>query len=105
MPKTIALAKPNSKLASELAAHGFRVLDGVYQSSTGQAADIYLYTSYRPTTEACLTAHTEYADISIGHYHYTTTDHPATIMLNITGLNPSQIIDRVQHELARRPRL
>lgn len=105
MPKTIAIADPNSRLAAELAAHGFRVVDGASQARPGQAADVCLYTSYRPTTEACLTAHSEQADISIGHYHYTIADHPATIMLNITGLNPRQVIDCIQHELGRRPRL
>lgn len=105
MSKTIALANPNSRLAGELTTRGFRVVDGANPAIPGQAADVYLYTCYRPTTEACLTAHSEQADISIGHYHYTTADHPDTIMLNITGLNPGQVIDRIQHELERRPRL
>ena len=105
MPKTIALANPNSRLASTLARHGFRVMDETDRLRPGQAADVCLYTSYRPATEACLTAHTEHADISVGHYHYTTADHPATIMLNITGLNHGQVIDRIQQELERRPHL
>ncbi len=105
MPKTIVLATPCARLTDELTAHGFRVVDGTYHSQPGKAADAYLYTSYRPDTADLLSAHPEHADISIGNYHYTTEDHPATIMLNITGLNPGQVIDTLRHGLARRTQL
>ena len=103
MPKTIMLAITCASLADELTAQGFRVVDST--SRPGQAVDAYLYTSYRPGTEALLSTHPEPADISIGNYHEPITDHPATIMLNITGLNSGQVIDTLRHRLARRPRL
>ncbi|HWR43548.1 hypothetical protein [Sporomusa sp.] len=105
MPKTVVLAHHNQKLVNELTAHGFQVVDSATHAKPGQAADAYLYASYRPDTDACLATHPDHADISIGNYHYTTIDHPATITLNITGLNPGQIVDTLRHQLARRPRL
>lgn len=87
---TIALASYNDKLATELAALGFRVVDGSYMSRPGQAADAYLYTSYRPDADCWFSAH-EHGDICLGNYHYSTTSHPATISLNITGLTAEQI--------------
>ena len=105
MPKTIMLATPCARLADELTAQGFRVVYSTCHSRPGQAVDAYLYTSYRPGTEALLSTHPEPADISIGNYHEPIADHPATIMLNITGLNSGQVIDTLRHRLARRPRL
>ncbi|SDD97347.1 hypothetical protein [Sporomusa acidovorans] len=104
MPKTIALAHYNQKLANELTHQGFLVVDGTYSSRPGQTADAYLYTSYRPDTDdGCLCRH-EPADICLGNYHYTIIDHPATIYLNITGLTTDQIADRLHRELARSAR-
>lgn len=100
MPKTVALAHFNQKLANELSTHGFQVVD----SRSGQVPDAYLYTSYRPDTDDFGAIRHDHADISIGNYHYTTTDHPATVLLNITGLSLSQIIDRLHSQLARCPR-
>lgn len=105
MPRTVVLATPCARLADELTLHGFRVVDSAYSSHPGKAADAYLYTSYRPDTEAILSAHPDHADISIGNYHYTTSDHPSTIMLNITGQNPSQVVEMLRHKLAHRPHL
>ncbi|SMD09327.1 hypothetical protein [Sporomusa malonica] len=105
MPKTVLLAHYNQKLANELTAHGFRVVDSTAHSKPGQAADACLFASYHPDTDACFTDYPDHADISIGNYHYTTSDHPTTTMLNITGLNASQIADTLRHKLARQPRL
>ena len=106
MPKTIALAQYNHKLAAKLSAQGFRVVDSSYLSRPGQAADAYLYTSYRPDTDTWVVAPPEHGDISLGnYYHYTTADHPTTIPLNITGLTADQIVDKLRHGLARCSRL
>lgn len=99
MPKTIALAQYNDKLAAALTAQGFRVIAGDQHLRPGQAADAYLYTSYRPDT-TWLEAQPEHADITIGNYHYTIADHPATIGVNITGLNPDQVANTLRHRLA-----
>lgn len=104
MPKTIILSTPCAKLADELTKQGFRVVDNTYHRRPGQAADAYLYTSYRPDTEALL-SHPDHADISLGNYHDIPADHPGTIMLNITGLNSSQVIDTLRYRLSRRPQL
>lgn len=106
MPTTIVLANYNDKLANELTARGFRVVAGTCPGRRPeQTATAYLYTSYRPDTDCLLTAQTEPGDISIGNYHYTTTEHPATIPLNITGLTAEQIVDKLHHQLARRCQL
>lgn len=105
MPKTVLLAHYSQKLASELTAHGFRVVDSTDHTRSGQAADAYLFASYRPDTDACFSDYPEHADISLGNYHYTTSDHPATTLLNITGLDAGQIADTLRHKLARQPRL
>ncbi len=105
MPRTIALANYNDKLANELSAQGFRVVDSTYLSRAGQTIDAYLYTSYRPDTDCCITVSPEHGDISIGNYHYTTADHPTTIRLNITGLTSAQIADTIRHDLGRRSQL
>ncbi len=105
VPKTVALASYSPKLANELIAQGFKVVDGSQYLETKQAADAYLYTSYRPDTVDFLTAHPGHADISIGNYHYTTVEHNSTIMLNITGLKTREIIDSLHHHLAHRPHL
>ncbi|WP_425059306.1 hypothetical protein SCACP_39900 [Sporomusa carbonis] len=105
MPKTVMLANDNPKLVHELQAHGFRVVDNNDRSRPGMTADAYLYTSYRPDMNDGLTCHPVHADRSIGNYHYTTDDHPATIMLNITGLNAGQVVDTLRQQLARKPQL
>lgn len=105
MSKTIALAHYNHKLANQLSAQGFRVVDNSYLSRPGQAADAYLYTSYHPDTDTWVTPHPEHGDISLGNYHYTTTDHPATLQLNITGLTANQITDILRQRLAHCARL
>jgi hypothetical protein len=105
MPKTITLAQHNQKLVKELTTYGFQVVDSTTHAKPGHAADAYLYASYRPDTNDGVAAYYDHADISIGNYHYTTADHPAPIMLNITGLSTGQIADTLRHELARRPQL
>ena len=106
MPTTIALANYNDKLANELAARGFRVVAATAPGHClEQATDAYLYTSYRPDSDCWLTVQPEHGDINLGNYHYTTADHPATIPLNITGLTPDQIVEKLRHSLARRSRL
>ena len=105
MPKTIALASFSQKLADELTARGYRVIDRETSSRPGALADAYLYTSYRPDMNDDMTGHPGHADISVGNYHYITSDHPDTIKLNITGLKASQISDNLELHLARRPRL
>lgn len=102
MTKTIIMASHNPKLVKALATYGFRIVDST-KLTAGQSADAYLYTGYRPDTDGFFTAGPDPADISIGNYHYTTSDHPATVMLNITGLNANQIADILIHKLAHRP--
>lgn len=101
MSKTIALAHYNDKLANELSAHGFRVVDNSHLVRPGQAVDAYLYTSYHPDTDTLTGTQAEHADITVGNYHYTVTDHPSTMQLNITGLTTNQIADKLRHRLAR----
>ncbi|TWH46369.1 hypothetical protein [Sporomusa sp. KB1] len=105
MSKTIALAHYNDKLANELTAQGFRVVDSSHLGRPGQAADAYLYTSYHPDTDTWAGTQAEHADITVGNYHYTIADHPATMLLNITGLTTDQIADKLRHCLARCSRL
>ena len=105
MPKTIALAHFNHKLANELSAKGFQVVDSACLRRPGQAVDAYLYTSYRPDTDSWAMVHPEHGDISIDNYHYTTADHPTTIQLNVTGLTADQIADKLRQRLARCCRL
>lgn len=104
MPKTVALAHYNQQLLNELSAHGFQVVVASSgQVKPGQTIDAYLYTNYRDNT--MITAQPDQADISIGNYHYTPLDRPATIYLNITGLDQCRIAERLHHELAHRSRL
>jgi len=105
MSKTIALAHYNHKLANELSAQGFRVVDSSHLGYPGQAADAYLYTSYHPDTDTWAGPQPEYADITIGNYHYAVADHPSTMLLNITGLTTDQIADKLRHRLAGCSRL
>ncbi|QDR83006.1 hypothetical protein [Sporomusa termitida] len=105
MTKTIILDGHNPKLANALTDYGFQVVDITNRSKPGHAADAYLYTSYRPDTDDCLTSRPGHADICIGNYHYNTSDHPDTVTLNITGLTASQIADILIHKLAHRPKL
>lgn len=105
MPKTIALSHYNHKLANELCAQGFRVVDSAYLGRPGQAADAYLYTSYRPDSDTWGAVHPEHGDINLGNYHYITADHPITIQLNITGLTADQIADKLRQHFARYNRL
>jgi|GEM_PF-3462537 len=106
MPKTVALAHYNQQLVNELSAQGFQVVvASSSQAKPGQPIDAYLYTNYRDNTTICFAAQPDQADISGGNYHYTTTDHPATIYLNITGLDQRQIAERLHYELVRRSRL
>ncbi|MGL5512032.1 MAG: hypothetical protein ACRDBM_02175 [Sporomusa sp.] len=105
MPKTVALAHYNQQLVNELSAHGFQVVVASSgQAKPGQTIDAYLSTNYRDNTTIYFTVQPDQADISIGNYHYTPTDHPAPIYLNITGLDQCQIAERLHHELARRSR-
>ncbi|MDF2571241.1 MAG: hypothetical protein K0R55_2845 [Sporomusa sp.] len=105
MPKKVSLAHYSQKLANELTAHGFQVVDSTDYSKPGQTADAYLFASYHPDRNACFADYPDHADISVGNYHYTATDHPEPIMLNITGLSSSQIADTLHHKLAHHPRL
>ncbi len=105
MTKKIILAGNNPKLVNDLTSYGFQVVDSTDHKKTGHAADAYLYTSYRPDTDDFLASRPGHADISIGNYHYTTSDHPDTVTLNITGLQARQIADILIQKLAHRPKL
>jgi hypothetical protein len=99
MAKTVALQNPSTRLAALLRDHGYRVTDLHAASLPHSHVDAILYNSNYPEATP-LTASGDIADISLGgHTSLLAEDLPATIMLNVAGLNPQHALELLEQRL------
>ena len=98
MTKTIALQSTNQALLNKLHEHGYQVID-MYDAHRQRAiVDAYLYTTYHPDAFTAYNSVAEPSDIILGD---TTpiNQSPTTIMLNITHLEPEEVLLKLERRL------
>ena len=98
MTKTIALQCTNHILANRLSEQGYHVID-MYEAHHQRAiVDAYLYTNYHPDA---FTSYTSLADTSdlILTDTVEVNQLPTTIMLNITHLEPEEVLLKLGRRL------
>ena len=94
MTKTIALQSNNATLLNKLNEHGYKVVD-MYEAHRQRAiVDAYLYTTYHPDAFTAYSNLTESSDIILGDT-VEMNQSPTTIMLNITHLQPEDVLLKI----------
>jgi 6-phosphogluconate dehydrogenase len=96
MPKVVALQMPATNLAAFLTQRGYKVIEFNQLSRSRTQVDAVLYTHYRP--EETISTYMSYTDNS----DPITDDFPSAIMLNITGLQPDQVLNELDKRLRHR---
>ncbi|MBP2628117.1 MAG: hypothetical protein H6Q68_2828 [Firmicutes bacterium] len=98
MPKTIALQSTNQTLINRLHEHGYKVID-MYEAHRQRAiVDAYLYTTYHPDAFTTYNSLAETSDIILGDT--APINQPSTtIMLNITHLQPEEVLLKLERRL------
>jgi len=98
MTKTIALQSTNQTLVNKLHEHGYKVIDMYEAHRQRTIVDAYLYTIYHPDAFTTYNSVAEPSDIILG-----TTEEinqsPTTIMLNITHLEPEEVLLKLERRL------
>lgn len=104
MPKILALQHPAAGLAATLAAKGYRTVSLQEAVRFRTHVDAVLYVARRPETGPAFQSALEAADISVGHDPGGLPGDamPGAIMLNITGLQPEQVVAEVEQRLQHR---
>ena len=98
MPKTIALQSTNPILQNMLHEHGYKVID-MYEAHRQRAiVDAYLYTTYHPDAFTTYNSLADDSDIILGDT-VETNHSPATLMLNITDLDPENVLLKLERRL------
>lgn len=98
MPKTIALQSISQPLLHLLQAQGYKVID-MYEAHHQRATvDAYLYTTYHPDAFISYHSLAQPADIILGDIGEI-SQLPTTIMLNITNLEPEQVLMKLERRL------
>jgi len=95
MPRVVALQSTTGKLAQHLRERGYKVIDIHDSTRPGMHADTILCTGYHPDVTSFRSSLTEAAHISLGRSGHLLADC-STTMLNITGLKPEQVVDRLE---------
>lgn len=101
MTKTIALQSNNQALLHRLHEQGYKVID-MYEAHQQRAiVDAYLYTTYHPDA---FTAYNSVVDGTDSMLDDTPPSNHSTntIMLNITNLEPDQILTTLERRLQKR---
>jgi hypothetical protein len=98
MPKTIALQANSQELVDLLQQQGYTVVDMYQAHQQREAVDAYLYTTYHPDA---LTTYHSASDPLDSPLNITEEidSYPATLMMNISGLPPEQVLIRLKHRL------
>jgi len=98
MPKIIALQSTNKALLNKLHEHGYKVVD-MYEAHRQRAlVDAYLYTTYHPDAFTVYNSLDETSDIILGDTASISQPHN-TIMLNITHLQPEEVLLKLERRL------
>ncbi|MBC8015457.1 MAG: hypothetical protein H7X79_06905 [Sporomusaceae bacterium] len=101
MAKTIALQSTNQTLINRLREQGYKVID-MYEAHRQRAiVDAYLYTSYHPDAFNSYYSVAETSDIMLGDTAEA-SQPSATIMLNITNLQPEEIVLKLERRLQQK---
>jgi len=98
MTKTIALQSNNQTLLNKLHEHGYKVLDMYEAHRQRTMVDAYLYTTYHPDAFTPYNSLAETSDIILGDT-VEINQSPTTIMLNITHLEPEEVLLKLKRRL------
>ena len=93
MTKTIALHFPATKLTEILQSHGYQVINLAEATLSNCHIDALLLNADCPERTVCCHQLPAAADITIGNGNTGLDDIPHTIVINITGMYPEQIIN------------
>jgi len=98
MTKTIALQSNNQTLLNKLNENGYHVID-MYEAHHQRAiVDAYLYTTYHPDAFTSYNNVTESPDLILDETAEM-NESPTTIMLNITNLQPDDVLLKLDRRL------
>jgi len=98
MTKTIALQSNDQTLLNKLHEHGYKVID-IYEAHHQRAiVDAYLYTTYHPDAFTTYNSVAEGSDIILGDTEGI-NQSPTIIMLNITHLEPEEVLLKLERRL------
>lgn len=98
MTKIIALQSTNQILLNRLHERGYKVID-MYEAHRQRAiVDAYLYTTYHPDAFNAYNSLAETSDIILTD-RFPINQESTTIMLNITHLQPDEIILKLERRL------
>lgn len=101
MTKTIALQSSNQTLVNTLLEQGYKVID-MYEAHRQRAiVDAYLYTTYHPDAFTSYYSVAETSDIMLGDTAEA-SQPSATIMLNITNLQPDEVLLKLERRLSQK---
>lgn len=101
MPTTIALQSNNQTLIHTLRERGYKVIDMYEAHRQRTIVDAYLYTSYHPDAFTSYYSVAETSDIMLGDTPEA-SQPSATIMLNITNLQPEEILLKLERRLQQK---
>lgn len=101
MSKTIALQSANPKLLQMLLGQGYHVIDMYEAHRQRTFVDAYLYTRHHPDAFTSYDSVAEASDIMLGD---TPEFSPpaATVMLNITNLQPEEVLLKLERRLSQK---
>jgi len=98
MTKTIALQSNNPTLSHRLHEHGYKVIDMYEAHHQRTTVNAYLYTTYHPDAFTAYNSLAESSDITLGDT-VEINELPTTIMLNITHLQPEEVLLKLERRL------
>jgi len=100
--KTIAIRAPGTELREALTARGYQVIELTEASRTHCHIDALLLTAFCPENITSCHQSLDASDIAIGSVYPAQDDLPHTIVLNITGMYPEQVVDSLERHLRHR---
>ena len=98
MPKIVAIQPMNNELVDLLRHQGYIVIDMYQAHRQRENVDAYLYTTYHPDAFSTYHSVAEPADIILGNTEEV-SPLPKTVMLNITNMQPEQILMKLNQRL------
>ena len=101
MTKIIALQSNNPALLHKLQEHGYKVMDMYEAHHQRTIVDAYLYTTYHPDVFTTYNSLAEASDIILVDT-VEINQLPTTIMLNITHLEPEEVLLKLERRLQKK---
>ena len=95
----MAIHSPEAQLSDILTSRGYRIIELTEASRSRCHVDALLLTAFCPENATSCYQSPIASDIAIGSVNIVQDDLPHTIVLNITGMYPEQVVDLLQRHL------